>query len=730
MPWIEKLDDLTSLDLAPTLVEAVVEDVTGEPCEIGDWTWGVYYATRALRRYGERNELGESGTSDLVDLVNLSFARLSGRPSPEHEELPVTTKTPARRTTAAKPKTLRCEDFHEVTSTAVAEVEELTCRVCGCTDVSGCRGGCSWVIDAHANTETDLCSACVERRGALPGAKLCMGCRTVIAGDVAECPVCHRTTFGVYGPVAHPSSLGVFNGEVLRGDPPVAAAEPQWKIEELPVERIDPSPYQPRQEFDADELQTLADDVARAGVMQPVLVRPKGDRYELVFGERRLRASRLAGKPTIPGQVRAMSDQEAAERTAQENARQANLNPIEEARQIEILRDVGLTQEQIAGRLGVTQPTISHRLRLLELPDAWRRRIMSRDIPPTHAKELVKWQHRPNVLALAGKKLGQVDREKGSPSVREFADVVRRAVMECSRGFGHWECHFKLDTLDDKLKEKLDVERFTDEWGAKHERAFNVRLFDKLNREADKKRREAEEKRIQRATTSNGRSGTRKPAASRDPKEGPAAWKVGQQVKPWLAGEILGRLKPTHRDVTLRMFVGFWTGVAGDDGPMADGTVIAKILGLKQRVTYISDASERAPAVQALAQKNGSALDRIVFDLAVAELKRCQPATKQKGTVRSMADYDAEYLAAVLTQLGGDPLAYALTREDLELYPDTSLRTFPGSENVPAKATRKFLVDRVLKQSAEERWLPEEFATVLQPAVAKKPAKSPTRKAR
>jgi ParB family transcriptional regulator, chromosome partitioning protein len=149
---------------------------------------------------------------------------------------------------------------------------------------------------------------------------------------------------------------------------PRARAE---ELRELPVELISPSPAQPRRRFDDEALQALAGSLGERGVLQPVLVRPQtGGTYELVAGERRWRAAKIAGLETIPALVRAREDAEALELALIENMAREDLNPVEEARACAALVDeLGLTRKQIGRRVGRSRVAVSNLIRLLDLPD-------------------------------------------------------------------------------------------------------------------------------------------------------------------------------------------------------------------------------------------------------------------------------------------------------------------------------------------------------------------------
>src|SRR5947208_4864649 len=149
-----------------------------------------------------------------------------------------------------------------------------------------------------------------------------------------------------------------------------AAAASGSRVMQVPLDQIDENPYQTRQHFDSQALQELADSIRANGVVQPVVVRatPAG-RFVLILGERRCRASKMAGKTTIPAIVRKVSDQQAAEMTVVENLQRQDLNCMEQAAAFgKLSRDFGLTQEQIGQRVGISRESVSNYMRLLKLP--------------------------------------------------------------------------------------------------------------------------------------------------------------------------------------------------------------------------------------------------------------------------------------------------------------------------------------------------------------------------
>jgi ParB family chromosome partitioning protein len=158
---------------------------------------------------------------------------------------------------------------------------------------------------------------------------------------------------------------------------------------EIPIERIRRNPYQPRKRVDAEALATLADSIREHGVLQPVLVTELVDGYQLVAGERRLRAAQLAGLERIPAVVRQLADREQLELALVENLLRADLNPLEEAMAFrQLVDEFAFTQEQLATRLGRARSTVANTLRLLEMREAIRDAVADGRITEGHARAM------------------------------------------------------------------------------------------------------------------------------------------------------------------------------------------------------------------------------------------------------------------------------------------------------------------------------------------------------
>jgi ParB family transcriptional regulator, chromosome partitioning protein len=167
------------------------------------------------------------------------------------------------------------------------------------------------------------------------------------------------------------------------------------KPRDLPLDQIDRNPFQTRSHVNEEQLAELAASIASNGVIQPVLVRPlPNGRFQLIAGERRWRASQLAGKTTVPAFLRQVSDVQAMEITIIENLQRADLNPMEQARAFDRLaREFHMTQEQMAQRTGKDRTTVANFLRLLRLPANVQARVESGELSFGHARTLLAFEH-------------------------------------------------------------------------------------------------------------------------------------------------------------------------------------------------------------------------------------------------------------------------------------------------------------------------------------------------
>ena len=174
---------------------------------------------------------------------------------------------------------------------------------------------------------------------------------------------------------------------LLAGNEPDARKE---TLRNLPVDRLQPGKYQPRTKMDHESLAELAESIKAQGIMQPILVRPVGDRYEIIAGERRWRASQIAGLGEVPVLVREIPDEAALAMALIENIQRENLNPLEEAMGLQRLIDeFGMTHQQAADAVGRSRPAASNLLRLLQLAAPVQDLLLEGQIDMGHARALL-----------------------------------------------------------------------------------------------------------------------------------------------------------------------------------------------------------------------------------------------------------------------------------------------------------------------------------------------------
>lgn len=204
--------------------------------------------------------------------------------------------------------------------------------------------------------------------------------------------------------------------------PDAARKQTTDRVISIPVEDVSPNPYQPRTQLDTESLQELAASISEKGVVQPIIVRSMGDdKYEVIAGERRLRASKLAGISEVPAIVREVDDAEAVALAITENIQREDLNAIELARAYSVLMEhFDLTQEQLAQAVGKSRPAVANMLRLLQLPQDIQEHVLSGDISMGHARALIALEHKGQQTSIC-KRIIELDL-----SVRQTEKLVQK----------------------------------------------------------------------------------------------------------------------------------------------------------------------------------------------------------------------------------------------------------------------------------------------------------------
>lgn len=211
----------------------------------------------------------------------------------------------------------------------------------------------------------------------------------------------------------------------LLGDSPAATAKAEISVNEVDIDLIDPNPQQPRTRFVDSALDELAASIKSNGIVQPIVVRRHGDRYQIVAGERRWRAAQRAGLRRVPVTLKEISDEKLLEVALIENIQRQELNAVEEARAYrKLLDNIGFTQEELAERVGKDRSMISTALRLLKLPETILEMIETEKLSAGHARALLVADGPARQIEIA-KAVADFDL-----SVREVERMVRKKVAE------------------------------------------------------------------------------------------------------------------------------------------------------------------------------------------------------------------------------------------------------------------------------------------------------------
>lgn len=223
---------------------------------------------------------------------------------------------------------------------------------------------------------------------------------------------------------------------------------------EVSINSIQPNPKQPRSVFDDESLRELAASIREIGILQPPVVRRVGDgRYELIMGERRLRAAKLAGLSTIPVIIRATNDAELLREALVENIHRSNLNSLEEAAAYnQMLTDFGLTHDELASKLGKSRPVITNTLRLLNLPTSVQKKLAAGTLSAGHARALLGLSDSTEIERLANKIIAEGLSVRATEEIIASGNAGKKSVVRRSgTGFS------KYLELEERLEGALDT---------------------------------------------------------------------------------------------------------------------------------------------------------------------------------------------------------------------------------------------------------------------------------
>ena len=235
------------------------------------------------------------------------------------------------------------------------------------------------------------------------------------------------------------------SGSPTKQPEPLAAAAAGERVQTVALDQLEPNPYQPRKEMEEGELKTLAESIRESGILQPILARRAGDRLQIVAGERRWRAAKLAGLTKVPVLCRELTDNESAVFALVENLQREDLNAIEKAQGIKLLMDeLKATQAQVAKQVGFERSTVANFLRLLELPASVQAHVSRGTLSMGHARCLLALPDHETMEITADASIKQ------NLSVRALESLVKD-MLEGSKG--------KSQSLETKGKAKTKADR-------------------------------------------------------------------------------------------------------------------------------------------------------------------------------------------------------------------------------------------------------------------------------
>ena len=248
----------------------------------------------------------------------------------------------------------------------------------------------------------------------------------------------------------------LFNAEVLDFDSleeKIVTETPKEEIVDINLDELRSNPYQPRKVFDEDALRELSESIKQHGVFQPIIVKRSIKGYEIIAGERRVKASRMAGLSTVPAIVRDFNDTEMMEIALLENLQREDLNPFEEANAyIKIMEAKNLTHDELAKVLGKSQSYVTNTIGLLRLPDEIRELVINGKLSMTHARILSKMSDRNTIAMLAERII------KENLSVRDLEEIAKgnniNKIVKVNRKVKESDLEYKY--AEELLCEKLD----------------------------------------------------------------------------------------------------------------------------------------------------------------------------------------------------------------------------------------------------------------------------------
>lgn len=226
----------------------------------------------------------------------------------------------------------------------------------------------------------------------------------------------------------------LFNNEQLdlnKFEKQIVEATPKEEIIQVKLDELRPNPYQPRKVFDESKLDELSSSIKEHGVFQPIIIKKSIKGYEIIAGERRVKASKKAGLETVPAIIRDFSDEEMMEIALLENLQRENLNSIEEAAAYKkLIENLGITQDELAKKLGKSRSHITNMIGLLSLPDEVKELITDNKISMSHARVLSKIEEKDKVIELANKIIENNLNVRDLEEISKNKEIVKKHKIE------------------------------------------------------------------------------------------------------------------------------------------------------------------------------------------------------------------------------------------------------------------------------------------------------------
>jgi len=251
----------------------------------------------------------------------------------------------------------------------------------------------------------------------------------------------------------------LFNNEQLdlnKFEEKIVSSTPSEEITEVKLSELRPNPYQPRKIFDEEKLRELSLSIKEHGVFQPIIIKKSVKGYEIIAGERRVKASTLAGKETIPAIIRNFTDEEMMEIALLENLQRENLNAIEEATAYQkLLESLKITQEELATKLGKSRSYITNMLGLIDLPSEVKQMINEEKISMSHARVLSKMKNEDEIITLANRIIAEKLNVRQIENLSQQDKIEKKHKIIAKKTVSNYK--YLEEVLCDKLGTKVKI---------------------------------------------------------------------------------------------------------------------------------------------------------------------------------------------------------------------------------------------------------------------------------